>query len=119
MHIQDHHFNLHSYSEFFPTPIKLQFSPSTTGRKRYFLTETQTERLLDYYRTDPYPSRKVKESLSKELNVWFEKIDKWFHDKRRQMKYKGMKFCNDLFKQVAVASQLALMTLHFEAYNKP
>lgn len=59
----------------------------SSNRKK--LGEAVTQRLYEIFKESQYPDRKVKESLTKELNLTLNQVSKWFENARRSFNHTG------------------------------
>ncbi|XP_062180168.1 homeobox protein HOX1A-like isoform X2 [Phragmites australis] len=51
------------------------------------------QRLHEHFKTEPYPSRAVKESLAQELGLTFRQVSRWFESRRHFTKAASAKKC--------------------------
>ncbi|KAL5227624.1 hypothetical protein ABZP36_015889 [Zizania latifolia] len=70
-------------------------SSGSTAKKRHF-GPAINQKLKEYFKEDPYPSRATKENMAQELGLTFNQVSKWFASTRHYSRVAASKKGNDL-----------------------
>ncbi|XP_073356654.1 homeobox protein HAZ1 isoform X1 [Aegilops tauschii subsp. strangulata] len=90
---------------------------NSKAKKRHF-GPVINERLNQYFTTDQYPSRAVKESLAQELGLTFRQVNKWF-ESTRHARAAAMKNGSQLEKQSNSRKKKSSDATHMEVKDQP
>ncbi|KAG2626343.1 hypothetical protein PVAP13_3KG348700 [Panicum virgatum] len=60
----------------------LRSNGSNSATRKGHFGPVINQKLHEHFKTDPYPSRSVKESLAEELGLTFQQVSKWFESRR-------------------------------------
>ncbi|XP_040381582.1 homeobox protein HAZ1 isoform X2 [Oryza brachyantha] len=82
------------------TEVLCSDSNGSAARKRHF-GPAINQKLKEYFKEDPYPSRTTKENLAQELGLTFNQVTKWFSSTRHYSRVAATKKENNIENQTS------------------